>query len=263
MSGSRVSGMWPRRRSLVRIVILAFAGSAVFLTPSVGGAASRSMSASVTARWRIAATSAVESFAGGDSNGRMAVRGGPPTSPRDPRAGPEGTGAVILAWYPPVSDGGATVNGYAVTPYVGTTAQPRRVLNSTATIAVVRGLRNGVTYRFTIAARNRYGIGTASPKTSPITVSVPTSPGPPTATRIGRGHLSVSFTDAAANGATIIAYKAVCQSSNGGVTRHQNRTLGPIGVKTLTPGKIYTCTVRATNKYGSGPWSSRSNEATA
>jgi hypothetical protein len=56
----------------------------------------------------------------------------------------------------------------------------------------------------------------------------------------------------------IRSYTARCSSSNGGATRTRTQTKGPLTVGSLTVGKRYTCQVRATNRSGSGAWSTRS-----
>ena len=54
-------------------------------------------------------------------------------------------------------------------------------------------------------------------------------------------------------GIPINYYTARCASSNGGVTRQAKGRASPINVRSLSVGKTYTCTVRATNAIGTGP----------
>jgi hypothetical protein len=69
----------------------------------------------------------------------------------------------------------------------------------------------------------------------------------------------VRFTaPASTGGSPITAYTATCVTSNGGATRTASRAATPISVASLTPGKTYTCTVRATNALGTGPASAAS-----
>jgi hypothetical protein len=68
----------------------------------------------------------------------------------------------------PASDGRSPITNYVVTPYVGATAQaPTTVGNVTE--AVIRRLRNGTTYTFTVRARNAVGDGPESADSNPVT----------------------------------------------------------------------------------------------
>jgi hypothetical protein len=79
-----------------------------------------------------------------------------------------GNGGVTASWTAP-SDGGSPITGYAVTPYVGGTAQDPHTFASPATSEVVGGLANGVTYSFTVTAINAVGSGPPSASSSPVT----------------------------------------------------------------------------------------------
>jgi hypothetical protein len=76
-----------------------------------------------------------------------------------------------VSWTAPSNDGGATLTGYRVTPYLGTAAQTPVTVNSgSATSAIVNGLTNGSAYTFKVAAINAAGTGadsTASPAVTP------------------------------------------------------------------------------------------------
>ena len=65
-----------------------------------------------------------------------------------------------------------------------------------------------------------------------------------------RGVVKVAFDPSDGNGAPVTRYTAICTSSNGGTTRAKAAKTGPITVSGLTPGKSYTCNVRATNDRG-------------
>jgi hypothetical protein len=95
-----------------------------------------------------------------------------PTAPSGVNGVP-GNAQVTLSWTPPLSDGGASITGYIVTPHAGGVAQTPLVLASTATTQVVSGLTNGTAYTFTVAATNSAGTGAASPPSAAIT---PTGP---------------------------------------------------------------------------------------
>jgi YD repeat-containing protein len=94
-----------------------------------------------------------------------------------------------------------------------------------------------------------------------------TAPGAPTAVSAtaGNASITVNFGAPASNGnATITGYTAVCTSSNGGVSGSNTggASATSIQVSGLTSGKIYTCTVTASNSVGPGPESAPSNTVT-
>ena len=100
---------------------------------------------------------------------------------------------VSLSWTAPVSNGGAAINGYVVTPYVNGVAQAARTFGSTATSQVITGLVNGTANTFRVAARNAVGVGPQSAMSnaatptgdlgrSSATARSPRSPPPPTST---------------------------------------------------------------------------------
>ena len=76
--------------------------------------------------------------------------------------------AVSLAWTAP-SDGGASITGYWVTPYIAGSPQPSIPTGSTATNFTATGLTNGTTYTFTVAAQNSVGRGPNSAQTPAVT----------------------------------------------------------------------------------------------
>jgi titin len=203
--------------------------------------------------------------AGDQATANLAITIEPRTlgAPKGPlTAVPFGSGAAKVTWHAPATNG-AAITAYVVTPYLGNVAQAAKVFDSAATSATVTGLNNGKSYRFTIAARDALGTGATSSKTAAITVGSPGQPHKPSVSRIGSGHLKVAFSAPANNGAPITSFKAVCRSSNGGTSEGKTGTASPLGVKTLTLGKKYTCTVTATNSRGTGPESPPSTSVTA
>jgi hypothetical protein len=82
-------------------------------------------------------------------------------------------------------------------------------------------------------------------------------------TKTAPGSLRVAFTAPANNGAAITRYNVACTSAYGGVSGAKSAAAGPIVVTTLTTGKIYTCTVSATNARGTGRASIASAAVTA
>ncbi len=69
---------------------------------------------------------------------------------------------ALVSWVEPASNGGSSITGYTVTPYVGTTAQTPVEVGGSTTSTVVKGLTNGTSYTFTVTAKNALGNGSPS-----------------------------------------------------------------------------------------------------
>jgi hypothetical protein len=114
---------------------------------------------------------------GPDSAASAAITPAAPTVPWAPTSvvGAAQDRAVSLSWSAPASDGGSSITGYRITPYIGTTAQAPILTNSTNTSYTVTGLTDGTTYTFTVAAINKVGTGPDSTASTPVT---PVAPNP-------------------------------------------------------------------------------------
>jgi alpha-tubulin suppressor-like RCC1 family protein len=160
-----------------------------------------------------------------------------------------GNKQATVTFTAPSSNGGAAIIDYTVT------ASPNGLtMTGNGSPITVEGLSNGVTYKFTVTARNQRGTGVASNASNAIkpTSAVAGKPGVPTNVRAEPGHTSivVYFEPPASNGgADITGYRATC---NPGSTFGDNPS-SPIVVRPLTIGTKYTCTVSATNLEGIGP----------
>ena len=85
-----------------------------------------------------------------------------------------------------------------------------------------------------------------------------TKPGRPVvkkSTPLRRKKAKIAFVLANNGGSPVTKFQVKCKSSNRGKTRQAKRNRSPITVKRLSPGKKYTCKVRATNAVGTSQWS--------
>ena len=92
----------------------------------------------------------------------------PPSAPTEVTASPA-TQQAQLSWVAPSNNGGGAISGYVVTPYVGASAQTPVEFAGAKTSAVVKGLSNGTSYTFTVAAANSAGVGAFSAATNAVT----------------------------------------------------------------------------------------------
>ncbi|MFC0628296.1 fibronectin type III domain-containing protein [Kribbella deserti] len=101
--------------------------------------------------------------------GDAAVSTGTPSAARAPgvpvdvRVAPSANGSVQLGWKAPIDVGTAPISGYRVTVTPG-----GRTVDVTTATAAVTGLDPAIDYRFTVAAKNVHGTGTATPPTSAV-----------------------------------------------------------------------------------------------
>jgi hypothetical protein len=83
-----------------------------------------------------------------------------------------GTTATV-SWTAPSNNGGAPINGYVVTPYLGGVAQTPITFGSTATSETLSGLAANSSYTFTVAALNAAGTGAVSTASASSTTGSP------------------------------------------------------------------------------------------
>jgi hypothetical protein len=110
----------------------------------------------------------------GGGPGTTTTTTAPPTAPSAPTGvtAVAGNADVRLSWSAP-DDGGSPVTSYTVARYVGAVLQARHTFASSATSHLLKGLTNGVTYTFTVAAANAVGSGPPSAPSPPATPLVP------------------------------------------------------------------------------------------
>ena len=162
--------------------------------------------------------------------------------------------SVSVAFTPPTSDGGSPILDYTVT------SSPGSITATGASSPItVTGLTPGITYTFSVTARNAVGGGLSSSPSSSVQVwSVPDAPTSVSATA-GNGQATVSFSAPSYNGGkAILDYRVT--SSPGGITATGSGS--PITITGLSNGTAYTFTVQARNEIGYSSASSPSNSVT-
>jgi hypothetical protein len=183
---------------------------------------------------------------------RGACQGPALTAPTGVSSAP-GDASATVSWSPTQqAPPGGCVAGYVVTPSLNGVAQASVLIPGSGSTTVITGLTNGGTYTFTISAEDGTVIGPPSTATPPITVGAPSRPAVVRVVRVARGALRVVFRRARGNGARITGYTATCRTANGRLRRSKTAKKGPITITGLVPGKTYSCTVRASNRRGSG-----------
>jgi titin len=147
--------------------------------------------------------------------------------------------------------GGSAITGFTVTctSSDGGTTQSNTGASSPI---VVSSLTNSKTYTCSAVATNVTGNSLTSAATSSFVAA--SSPSAPVITGVTRGpnSASVAFT-VATNGDAITGVLVTCTSSNAGATKTGTGTTSPVVVSALTNGKTYTCTMTATNTFGTSP----------
>ena len=134
-----------------------------------------------------------------------------------------GDGSVNLSWTAPASSGASAITSYIVTAYDGCTIQGSITVSGSppATSTTFPNLTNGSAYTFTVSAVNSNGTGPASAPSASVVPSGPTAPAWLSACSTSQysltgnngaswvnmdlGHLSLTFTPAAASFAVITA----------------------------------------------------------
>ncbi len=176
-----------------------------------------------------------------------------------------GPSSATVTWSPPASNGGGTIIGYVITPYVLASGAPLPTITvGSVQSDVVTGLSNATTYEFTVAATNSAGTGPASGRSNPVTPE-DTAPGAPTigTATPGNGSATVTWTAPASNGGIMITNYLITPYI--GATAQTGITVGNVlsyDVTGLTNGTTYTFTVAAINDINTGPPSGMSNAVT-
>ena len=178
----------------------------------------------------------------------------PSTTPQAPTsvAAVKANASAVLSWSAP-DNGGASITGYVVTPYLGATPQATQSFGPNATGGTVTGLTNGQTYTFTVAAQNLNGVGVPSSASNAVTPSgVAKAPTDITATP-GASSATVSWTAPDSGGSPIPGYRVTPIVGGSSGTPQPFLSTDTSGVVTgLTNGVTYTFIVVAVNANGLG-----------
>jgi titin len=173
------------------------------------------------------------------------------------------TTSASVAFTAPASNGGRPVSAYRATcssSNGGTTV----TVTGAASPLTVTGLTATKSYSCTVAAQNIAGWSVESTASASFTAY--TTADAPTDVEATPGFttsvsLDVAFTVPASNGGRpVTAYRATCESSDGGTTGTATAASSPVTVDGLSKAKTYTCTVAAENLAG---WSAESSPSAA
>ncbi len=173
-----------------------------------------------------------------------------PTEPREVKAQGANSSAKV-SWKAPASDGGASIQEYAVTARRVPEGRSVTVkVKGNSLTAEVPGLTNGEAYAVTVTAFNAIGAGAAS---APITVIPATVPGPPgeVVALGGNGAATIQWREPFDNGGSKIRGYTITVSP-GGRRLDVGADARDALVSGLTNGATYTLTVAAVNEVGTG-----------
>jgi hypothetical protein len=219
-----------------------------------------SLTGNTTYRCTVTATNRAGSGPASRPSSAVVVRPSAPQAPTITSVKAVEFRTITVTFITPADDGGAPITNYRATcsSNTGGATHAREAHQSPITDT---NLTAAETYRCTVAADNRVGLGPSSARSS-LVIPRPTAPGAPTITSlnaIGSRKVMVAFNAPANNGgARVTNYLVVCTSSNGGTRRDRDATHSPIRIAGLTASKTYTCTVAASNDVRRGPASSPS-----
>lgn len=162
---------------------------------------------------------------------------------------------AIITFTPPADNGGAAIIDYTVTSIPGDITA-----TGLASPITITGLTNGVSYRFTVTARNSVGLSAQSSPSNAVTPYTISRPSPPTLVYAlpGNSMAYIYFTANDSNPPTITDYEYTLD--NGASWTSTNDIKSPIAITGLTNGLDVTVKLRAVNPAGE---STASNEITA
>ena len=182
----------------------------------------------------------------------VTVRGAP-EAPTAPAVEEVGDGTVKLRWEAPVNNG-APIDRYRLTAVAGGTSVTEC---TSALVCTVEGLKNNVTYRFTVAAHNAVGWSEESPASGDARPDVlPGAPAAPTVKR-SANTLDVAWDAPENRGSPITAYDVeISPAAPTGLATFQT-SAREMEIPGLVNGQVYQVKVCARNDAAPecGPWS--------
>jgi hypothetical protein len=95
-----------------------------------------------------------------------------PDAPTNVSAIASGAGQATVSWSAPAFNGGSAITGYDVTSYLAGVAKGK-ITVGVVTQAAFAGLTNGMSYTFSVAAKNVAGTGAQSTDSNSVTPTVP------------------------------------------------------------------------------------------
>ena len=185
----------------------------------------------------------------------------PPPAPSNVTATAQINGAHV-SWTAPTA---GPIDGYTITPYIGSTAQTPTNAPASATSADVTGLTPGTSYTFTVQASNTAGSGPASGQSNAVTVKSPTAPDAPTqvVANPATNQALVAWATPNSNGSPITGYTITPYlGSTAGTAVQVGASATSAKLTGLTNGSAYKFTVIATNAVGSSAESAQSAAVT-
>ena len=178
-----------------------------------------------------------------------------------------GDTTVTVTWTPPTNTGGSAITSYIVKQVYSSTVLCTYTVGQTpANSCTVKGMQNGRSMQFTVAAVNALGVGADSLMSLYVTVGVaPSSPTSVQGTPAG-GSVNLSWTAPTSAGSkygetspgksgSIIRYDVYILGGNGGpvCTKYQSGASPPLtscSISNLTNGSSYNFIVVAMNDAG-------------
>ena len=160
-----------------------------------------------------------------------------------------GNGQATVQWVAPPPS--CAITGYTI---VGSPGPIRLNAGAMDVSIVVPRLINGTTYSFYVVASGATGTGAASPPSNPVIPVGP--PGPPVGVAATAGDTTATVTwgvPANTGGAPITAYLVSISPAQGAVSISTTPSGGIAFVSSLSNNVIYTFSVTAVNKGGTGP----------
>lgn len=167
----------------------------------------------------------------------------------------EGDSTAYLTWDPPGDDGGSPMIGYVLYRGNGSVSMDfARFVWNRLNYTDLLGLRNGVTYYYSVSAVNENGEGAASVRNSTVPMRLPDVPENFTATE-GDERIELSWKAPRDNGGSEVTGFMLYRTDEEG-KKTVRELAGPVGNFTdrgLDNGCVYLYALSAVNRVGEGP----------